>query len=293
MHGIFLTALLTSALALAIFGTLVHRLPQPASERLLWLAFALVLPMQPLAFYLLRVPLDHWLVSQLGSSSAAYQWALTLYAPLTEEAAKLLPLLLPAIRRDLRPGNFVRYAIAIGLGFALGEMWFIAERVNRNPAMAGIPFYQFGGYTVERLMTCVFHAFFVSMPLWQWRGRRLLGFAGAVTLHWLGNLPISLMIWDIGGFGRSVWLILVQVWLAAYLLVALSSLSYFSSGQRSLGRLLYGRRRCPECSAEYDGPFLAINMGAQRYECCPVCRRWHWTQPASSPPKKEEIATPE
>src|SRR5882724_3658916 len=101
MPGIYLTAILTTAVAAAIFGTLLHHLRLPANERLLWLAAALVLPLQPLAFYFVRLPLDHWLVAHFGSASAIYQWLTSLYAPLTEEPAKLVPLLIPAIRRDI------------------------------------------------------------------------------------------------------------------------------------------------------------------------------------------------
>jgi hypothetical protein len=69
MHGIYLTAVLTTGIAAAIFGPLIHRLKMPASERLVWLAAVLALPLQPLAFYFVRLPLDHWLVTQLGSAS--------------------------------------------------------------------------------------------------------------------------------------------------------------------------------------------------------------------------------
>src|SRR4029077_5818427 len=131
---------------------LIHKLKMPANVRLLWFAGGIALPLQPLAFYFVRVPLDHWLVGQLGSASAAYQWLTSFYAPLTEEPAKLVPLLIPAIRNDIRAANFVRYALAIGVGFAIGEMWFIADRVAHAPAFAGMPFYLFGGYLGERLL---------------------------------------------------------------------------------------------------------------------------------------------
>ena len=120
MRGIHITAILTTGIAAVIFGPLIHRLKMPASERLVWLAAGIALPLQPLAFYFVRIPLDHWLVAQLGSTSATYQWLISLYAPLTEEPAKLVPLLIPMIRRDIRPTNFVRYALAIGVGFAIG-----------------------------------------------------------------------------------------------------------------------------------------------------------------------------
>lgn len=291
MPAIYLAALLTTAVAAAGFGTLVHRLPLAAHERFLWLAAAVVLPMQPLVFYALRLPLDRWLAAQLDpgvahrwlttlDSGAAYRWLTTFYAPLTEEPAKLLPLLIPAIARDVRRENAARYALAIGLGFAIGEMWFIAARVARMPAFSAMPFYQYGGYVGERLMTCVFHAAFVALPLWCGRRRLVLGLAGAMALHWLGNFPLSLMAWNAGGLGREFWMIFVQCFLGLYFLAAVALLSFFAFHRITPARIFYGRRLCPGCGARYDAPVLAINMGRSRYERCPQCRRWHWTQPA-------------
>src|SRR5690349_922047 len=101
MPGIYFTAVLTTAAAVAIFGTLIRKLRLPAHEPLLWLAAALALPLCPLAFFLVRTPLDHWLMAQLGANSVAYKSLVTFYAPFTEETSKLIPLLIPAIRRDL------------------------------------------------------------------------------------------------------------------------------------------------------------------------------------------------
>ena len=276
--GIYLTAIVTTAVAAAIFGHVIYRLGSPANPRLLWLAFGIALPLQPLAFLIVRSPIDHWLVAQLGSTSPIYQWISSLYAPLTEEPAKLLPLLIPAIYRDIRSANFARYALAIGLGFAIGEMWFLAYLVAQIPAYAHLHFYQFGGYFGERLMVCVFHSAFVAVALWRLRKGFLLGFAGAAALHWLGNFPILLLAWNVGGLGQATWGVIIQSWLVLYFIGALALLSYFTFGRIALGRIFYGRRRCPECQQDYDAPlFLAINFGRTRYERCPHCRRWHWT----------------
>lgn len=278
MHGIYLTATLTTGIAAAIFGPLIHKLKMPANIRLVWLAAAVALPLQPLAFYFVRIPLDHWLAAQLGSTSTTYQWLISLYAPLTEEPAKLVPLLIPAIRHDIRAGNFVRYALAIGVGFAIGEMWFIADRIAHVPVFAEVPFYQFGGYVGERLMVCLFHSAFVSVALWQLRRRFVLGFAGAAALHWLCNFPLSLMAWNVGGLGKTFWTVAIQGWLMVYVLGSLALFSYFTFGRMAPGRALFGRRHCPECDQEYDAPLFGINFGTTRYERCPYCRRWHWTK---------------
>ena len=278
MQGIYLAAILTSGIAAAIFVPLIHRLKMPANERLVWLAAALALPLQPLAFYLVRVPLDHWLAGQLGSASTTYQWVTSFYAPLTEEPAKLVPLLVPAIRRDISAANFVRYALAIGFGFAIGEMWLVASFVARVPGFAALPFYLFGGYVGERLVTCLLHNAFVSVSLWRLRSRFLLGLAGAMTLHWLLNFPILLMAWNAGGLGKIFWTTINQIWLLLFFVTSLALLSYFTFGKFSPGRALFGRRRCPECATEYDAPMFAINFGLRRYERCPHCRHWHWTK---------------
>jgi DNA-directed RNA polymerase subunit RPC12/RpoP len=279
MQGIYLAEVLTIGLAVAIFGTVLRKLRLPANGRLVWLAGLMALPLQPLAFYFVRVPLDHWMAAHLDPSSAAYAWLKSLYAPLTEEPAKLVPLLIPAIFRDIRRENFVRYALAIGTGFAIGEMWFVADRVARMPEYAGLPFWQFGGYMGERLMTCVFHSAFVAVALWRLRRRFVVGFAGAAALHWLGNFPIFLMAWDVGGLGKGVWSGIVFGFLLLYFFAALALLSYFTFGRLAPGRIFYGIRRCPECEKDYDAPLFGLNFGTTRYERCPHCRHWHWTKP--------------
>jgi hypothetical protein len=278
MHGIYLTAIITTAIAIGIFAPVIHRLKMPANERLVWLGALLALPLQPLAFYFVRIPLDHGLVTQVNSASLGYQWLTSLYAPLTEEPAKLVPLLIPAIRRDIRPENFVRYALALGVGFAIGEMWFLADRVAHVPAFAGMPFYLFGGYVAERLVVCLFHSAFLSVTLWCLHSRFLLGLAGAAVLHWLCNFPILLLAWNAGGLGKTFWLTVNQCWLALYFVGSLALLSYFTFGRIRPGRVLFGVRLCPECHTDYDAPFFAFNFGVTRFERCPHCRHWHWTK---------------
>ena len=286
MPGIYYTFVLTALMAIAVFVPLIHLLRLPANERLLWLAALIVLPLQPLAFYYVRLPLDHWLAAHLGNTSAVYYWLRTCYAPLTEEPAKLFPLLIPAIRRDIQPANFVRYALAIGLGFALGEMWFVADRVARVPQFAGLPFYQFGGYVGERLMTCVFHSAFVSLSLWRLRRRFALGFAGAAAAHWLGNLPILLLSPKAAGFEKAIRMAFVEAWLVLYFFAAAALLAYFAFGRVAPTKLFFGRRRCPACLEEFDPPIFGLNFGTTRYERCPHCRRWNWTKPATPPKSK-------
>jgi hypothetical protein len=235
MPGIYYTAILTTAMTAVIFGLLIHKLPLPANEWLLWLAAGLVLPLQPLVFYFVRVPLDHWLITLLGAGPT-YHWLTTFYAPLTEEPAKLVPLLIPAIYRDINAKNFVRYALAIGGGFAIGEMWFIAERVAQSPTLQALAWYQLDGYVIERMMVCVFHSAFVSVTLWRLRRRMILGLAGAMALHWLGNFPIFLMAQNAGGFGHTIWAVAYQCWVWVYFWAAVGLLGYFGFRRKAAGQ---------------------------------------------------------
>jgi hypothetical protein len=59
-------------------------------------------------------------------------------------------------------------------------------------------------------MVCLFHSAFVSVALWQLRGRFALGFAGAAALHWLCNFPLLLMAWNVGGLGKTFWTVAAQ-----------------------------------------------------------------------------------
>jgi len=55
-------------------------------------------------------------------------------------------------------------------------------------------------------------------------------------------------------------------------------LFYFGLRRIAPPKLFYSRRVCPECGSGYDAPLFALNFGRTRYERCPHCRRWHWTQ---------------
>ncbi|HEY1787054.1 MAG TPA: hypothetical protein VGJ73_02810 [Verrucomicrobiae bacterium] len=221
---------------------MIYKLKLPVDNRFLWLAAVLALPLQPLAFYYVRLPLIHLVTVYVHTTPAVYQGLMTIYAPLTEEPAKLIPLLIPVIRRDIRVENFVRYALAIGLAFAIGEMWFIAHDLARNPAIAAEPFYRLYGYFAERLMTCVYHSAFLSMTLWQLRRRVMLGLAGAMALHWLCNFPIFLMSWNVGELGYATWLEIVNCWNGFYSIACLALLSWFGSRQVVSGMNLQSAR---------------------------------------------------
>src|SRR4051812_25153054 len=124
--GIWIAAVITTVLSTAFFGFLIYKLAPPQDRCWLLIAAALALPLQPLAFYALRLPLHAGLTSALGPGPLLTTLT-QFYAPLTEEPAKWLVLLVPFVRRGLRADNAIALALAIGLGFGIGELWFIAQ----------------------------------------------------------------------------------------------------------------------------------------------------------------------
>src|SRR5262245_17705428 len=118
--GIIIAGAIAIGLALLTIGTVIFRATPPADRRPLAIAFLIALPLQPLVFYAVRLPIDAVVRSFLGLTVT---WGLVavLYAPLTEEPAKWLPLALPSVSRRVTPANAVPLALAIGLGFGIGE----------------------------------------------------------------------------------------------------------------------------------------------------------------------------
>jgi hypothetical protein len=259
-----------------LYGALLKRLSAPIDRRLLVLAFCLTLPLQPLAFYLVRVPLNSWLAGLLGKDSGLYLFLTTFYAPLTEEPAKLLPLFLPLLYRSIRRDNFVHVALALGVGFGIGELWFIAERVARTPEFKSLPFYMFGGFFTERLMVCLMHGAFTAVALRKLRNGFMWGVLGAMALHYLANFPLYLGGLDFGGLGKATWQVIMVIWVQLYFLMMVALLARLNYGRFEIGRFILGETRCPECGATYPRPLLGFNFFKWRYERCPHCRKFHW-----------------
>lgn len=204
--GIYVAATLTTLFVVAVYGIVVLRLSQREDRRALLVAALVALPLQPVLFYLLRLPLDAALRGALGTG-ILYGWLTTFYAPLTEEPAKWLPLALPLVRSAVAPRTVVPLALAIGLGFGLGELWFLAEQVGRVPAYASLPFWAFGGFAIERFYVTFLHGGFVLFVIAAVAAGRspLRGALLGMVLHYAVNAPIFLAGIDAFGLGPAAW----------------------------------------------------------------------------------------
>jgi len=179
--GLIIAAAFATVLALAALVVLLVRSQdwRPAA-----LAFVVALPLQPLALYLVRLPIDDALRSIFGASTFVVIASL-FYAPMTEEPAKWLVAAVPAVRRGiaLQP---VTMALAVGLGFGIGEIWLLAHSLLVLPAFASMPAWMFSGIVLERLEVCFLHGAFVAPAFCNLAGCRSFWLGGLV-----GMVPTS------------------------------------------------------------------------------------------------------
>jgi hypothetical protein len=215
--GLVIAAAITTGLALLAIGTVAWHLARPVDRRMLGLAFLIALPLQPLALYLVRLPLDGAVRAVFGLGRTAAMIALS-YAPLTEEPAKWLTLVAPAVRTALAPANAVPLALAIGLGFGIGEIWFLAHALATSPSYPDLPFWMFYGFVIERLEVCLLHGVFVAPLVARLaQGRSLWpGALAGMALHFLFNFPIYPAQIGVFGLGGPVWSIMLMAWVAGW-----------------------------------------------------------------------------
>jgi RsiW-degrading membrane proteinase PrsW (M82 family) len=140
MHGIWGASIAATLVMAAAIGFVLWRFAPRAHLGPLALALALQLPMSALAFHLVRQPIIDGLQPLVGDS-AIYRWAQFLYAPLTEEPAKLWPILLPFLARRIDRVTLAWYGLALGTGFAIGEVWFLADMTVRSGRVAELPWH--------------------------------------------------------------------------------------------------------------------------------------------------------
>jgi hypothetical protein len=210
---LIIAAGITTALALCGLAVVLAR---AGNWRPVALAFLIALPLQPLAFYVVRLPIDGLLRTTFGMTG----WVVIVslfYAPMTEEPAKWLAAAAPTVRRAIA-SHPVSVALAVGLGFGIGEIWFLAHALATAPSYPDVPFWMFGGFMVERLEVCFLHGAFVALPFVQLaRGRSFwLGGVAGMVLHFLLNLPIFLAQIDVPGLGRQGWIIVLLLWVAGF-----------------------------------------------------------------------------
>lgn len=276
-NGIYWMATIATVASGAIVGLFLFRNSKRAYWTPLLLCVLFQLPVAYLTFEYVRKPMDLWLRSQFGPD---YAWIPTLYAPITEELVKLWPLLLPFLWKRLSRENATYFAMALGLGFGLGEIWLLASRIAANPEMNQFPWYYYGGFLGERILVCFIHGGLTVVAVRFLKTRYFLaGLLGSMILHYLLNLPIFLSR-TISTLPESFWPIYMQIHVLLFFFFSAGLLSFFAFGTGAVARLFFGDKTatCTHCGFEYPQPLLGLNLVTGRYVRCPSCKKWHWSK---------------
>jgi hypothetical protein len=219
MRPIYIAAIIPTLVGIGIIGSMVLWRAPRGQRRLLILIVLLELPLCAFAFYCIRQPLEGLLQRVLSPFSDGYRLITTCYAPLTEEPIKLLVLFIPFVFRNVKRSNFLFFALAIGLGFGIGEIWFLAYECSGVPAFTSIPWYGFAGFMQERFLVLVMHGAFTACALIFFRNKLfIIGFLIAVLLHYIGNFPIFLAAVNFGGLSTGDWKTILLIWTQLYFL---------------------------------------------------------------------------
>lgn len=280
MHAIHYVGAISTLLIGAFYLAMIRK-RVPSSERnfLLGLA-AMTFFMPALAFYGVRQPLDAFIRTYMDPNSAGYIALRLWYAPFTEELAKLWPLLVPAVWRYIDHDRAPRAAYALGLGFGVGEIAFLAVIFGMDPSAETNRWYHYMGFFSERLLVAPIHGFFVLASLcawrrWNWPAGLFLGYLCAATLHWALNAPIYLKYKGWLG-GETLSGQLLMLWILAFFVATIAAFARTLSGRgTTAGGFIFGEADCTLCGAHYQRPFWGFNLGVKRYERCPSCKKWH------------------
>jgi len=276
--GIYVAASISTVTAMSALGAILCW-GQSASDRRLLIAIVLTgLPLSACAFHLIRMPVDRWLSDNLVNWPGLLTTLRICYAPLTEEPAKLLIFCVPWVWRQVNRRNIPQVALAVGLGFGIGEAWMLAELLSGKTEIAGLPWHALWGFIVERALVCFIHAGFTSVALLGLVRRRalpavlLIGLA--MALHFVANFPIYLSGRDLFSLGKGTWSVLLALWVQLLVVMSVLWLARLT-GWRIRDFILPGQVRCPGCGIIYKSPLLGVNLLDRRYERCPACMSWH------------------
>lgn len=281
MPGIYVAYTIATAAVMGVWGIFFWRKAPPNQRWLMVVLFCLQLPMSWLTYEVIRVPLDHWYAGLVGRSSTAYLWLKSFEAPLTEEPAKLWPLLIPLLFRRIDPKVAFYSGIALGLGFGVSEIWTLVYLfIKNNPTLLTHPWYYFVGGIQERFIASFCHAAMTGIAVagicqgWK-AGLKSIG--AAMAVHYFLNFPILMphLFGFSGVVSKNTWTQIVIL----YGLVLFVGLWIFVwkklyGHAPTLTRFL-GTTVCHTCGKVFPPTLLTLNFGLWTGQRCPHCKHWH------------------
>ena len=275
MLGITLMAIITTCLSLGLIGGILTFKSPNRIKMVLFLLFLANIPIFFFAYYGLRLPLDE-IIQSFVTNNDIYLFIKFLYAPVTEEASKLLVFLPLFIFRKIDFDQLHFYAFAAGLGFGTGEIWFLASLLAQDPFISSLPWYYLSGFLMERVCVCFLHGSFLYGSIYFISRRKYVyGLLYGFGFHFLGNFPIYVR-YLLNLQENVIYNVLLSFWggtMVGIMLIPTFKLYYGKLTIPSILRM--GQAECPECGSIYNRPIFGIVIVRSRIERCSQCKRFH------------------
>jgi len=253
----FTAAAAATFAVLFFYFSYILRIGEKKDYSRLFAAVLLTLPLAPLAYYGLNIPLDNVILTIFRRDSDWYKFIKIGYGPIIKESIKLVPLMLPFIRRRISSKNFVAFGMALGLGFGISEIWLTAFQTSYIPDNLMLPIgYLLLGFIAERLMFCFLQGAFTALVLSHGKQRWGIGLGKAIGLHLLVVAPLYLSQMNILSISPRVWRTILPLYLVFFFICMIFMLIYLRSGVQGI-REIFVRAdiNCTKCGEPYKRTF--------------------------------------
>lgn len=208
LAGIYVAAILATVISVLLWGGLVYWFSKRQSKYLVLML--ITLPLSTIVNLWVKKPIYEFLLTSFNISPelsiATPLWFILLVLfipPFTEEAIKLSPLVAKKVRKMINMSSALWIGMAFGMGFGIGEIWYLSWRISMLPEYAGYPFYYFLGFINERTICVFFHGVMTAVVVTSFvKGGKglLIGYFGAVFLHAfvnIGAMLYQIKFWDV------------------------------------------------------------------------------------------------
>ncbi|ADQ40265.1 hypothetical protein Calkr_0739 [Caldicellulosiruptor acetigenus I77R1B] len=163
MYSIYIAAFISTLMAFVFWGGFIYYYFFEKLDKYIFLGIISALSC-PIVNLLVKAPLLKILKEVFNihgnttlKAPIGYLIIFIFLPSITEETIKILPsFFLKLYNVDSK--TLLRIAYILGFGFGIGEIWYIAYGISKNPSMAGYPFFLFGGFATERFLCVIIHA---------------------------------------------------------------------------------------------------------------------------------------
>ena len=171
---IYISASITAAIILFIVYLFCRWGRLGFQKGLAFILFAL--PLSAVVNLMVKKPILLYILHSLNLNLKPLHWPVQvmiftlLLVGFSEEGVKMLPVIIPKVRREISRSKFNKLALSwlIGVGFGIGEAYYIAYNISLNPELSGYPYYYFTGFMGERVMASLVHGVFTAAALYGW-----------------------------------------------------------------------------------------------------------------------------